>query len=110
MERTFVYGASGHGKVVADILMARGDAPLVGFIDARAELRGRTVLGLPVCGDGQWLQEEARKGSVAVALGVGRNSARQSVAANCLAWGAKLPVLAHPAASVAPSARLGQGT
>lgn len=110
MKKMFVYGASGHGKVVADILLARKEPDLVGFIDDRADFQGVNVLGLPVCGNGQWLREEAKKMRVAVALGIGDNLARQRVAYKCLAWGAELATVVHPSAAVAVSARLGPGT
>jgi len=109
-QRLYVYGASGHGKVVADILLACKDSRLAGFVDDRSELQGATVLGLPVLGDGHWLQKEAGRMLVAVALGVGDNYARQRVTEKCLAWGAELATPVHPAASVSVSARLGLGT
>jgi sugar O-acyltransferase (sialic acid O-acetyltransferase NeuD family) len=109
-QKVYVYGASGHGKVVADILLACEDPRLAGFVDDRAELRSTRVLGLPVFDVGYWLQEEAEKMHVAVALGVGNNYARQRVAEKCLAWGVELVTLVHPAAKVSKSARLGPGT
>jgi sugar O-acyltransferase (sialic acid O-acetyltransferase NeuD family) len=109
IQKVFVYGAGGHGKVVGDILLAREDRRFVGFIDDRTELRGSTVLGLPVCGGGEWLQNQASKQCVAVALGIGDNFARQRVAQACLAWGAELLTLVHPTAAVSASARLGVG-
>lgn len=109
-QRLFVYGASGHGKVIADILIARKDLSFAGFVDDRDELQGASVLGSPVCGDGCWLEHEVRKGRVAVALGVADNSARQRLASKCLVWGAELTTVVHPAASVSASARLGPGT
>lgn len=108
-QKVYVYGASGHGKVVADILLACEDPRLAGFVDDRAELRSTRVLGLPVLGD-DCLQEEAGKMRVAVALGVGDNYARQRVAEKCLAWGMELVTLVHPAAKVSQSARMGPGT
>jgi len=110
MQKVIVYGASGHGKVVGDILLARKDPSFAGFVDDRGELQGSKVLGLPVLGDGHWLQREARKIRVAVALGVGDNFARQRLAEKCLAWGTELAILVHPTASVSDSARLGPGT
>jgi FlaA1/EpsC-like NDP-sugar epimerase len=82
--RLFVYGASGHGKVVGDILLASKDPDFVGFIDDRADLRDAEVLGLPVLGDGEWLQREARMTRVAVALGVGDNFLRKRLAEKCI--------------------------
>jgi sugar O-acyltransferase (sialic acid O-acetyltransferase NeuD family) len=109
-QKVYVYGASGHGKVVADILLASKDSRLAGFVDDRAELRSTRVLGLPVFDIGHCLQEEAGSLRVAVALGVGNNYARQRVAEKCLAWGMELVTLVHPAAKVSESARLGLGT
>lgn len=110
MQKIIVYGAGGHGKVVADILLALKNPNLAGFADDRAELQGSMVLGLPVLGDGHWLQQEARKTNVAVALGVGDNFARQQLAEKCRAWTTELITLVHPTASVSKSARLGPGT
>jgi UDP-N-acetylbacillosamine N-acetyltransferase len=110
VQKIFVYGASGHGKVVADILLARKDSHIVGFIDDRVELRGTTILGLPVCGNGDWLRQEAKKTRVAVALGIGDNFTRQKIAEDCVAWGAELATLVHSSASVSASAQLGTGT
>ena len=110
MKRTYVYGASGHGKVVADILLACKDPTFVGFVDDRAELHGAELLGFPVFGNGDWLLEKTRQTRVAVALGVGDNYMRLHLAEKCLDWGAELATLVHPSASVSASAKLGVGT
>jgi UDP-N-acetylbacillosamine N-acetyltransferase len=110
MQKVFVYGASGHGKVVADILLAGKDSRLAGFVDDRVELQSTSVLGLPVLGDGDWLAREASRMRVAVALGIGDNAARQRVAEKCLGWGVELVTLIHPTATVSGSAQLGSGT
>jgi sugar O-acyltransferase (sialic acid O-acetyltransferase NeuD family) len=109
IEKVFVYGAGGHGKVVADILLARKDPRFAGFIDDRAALQGATVLGFPICGDGRWLQHEAGTRRVSVALGIGDNFARQRVAGICLGWGAELLTLVHPTAAISTSVHLGPG-
>ncbi len=110
VQKVFVYGASGHGKVVADILFARKDLRLAGFVDDQPELQSTSVLSLPVCGDGRWLQQEASKMPIAVALGIGDNLARQRVAQKCFDWGVELVTLVHPTATVSESAQLGLGT
>jgi sugar O-acyltransferase (sialic acid O-acetyltransferase NeuD family) len=110
MQRVFVYGAGGHGKVVADILLACKDSRLAGFVDDRVDLQSTSVLGLPVAGDGRWLQQEIRRMRIAVALGVGDNRARRRVAEKCVGWGAELLTLVHPTATVSESAQLGTGT
>ena len=107
---TFIYGASGHGKVVADILLSNVNVNLVGFVDDRKELTGTTVLGLPVLGNGEWLGRKAARSRAAVALGVGDNRTRQLLAERCLGWGIEIITTIHPTASVSRSARLGRGT
>jgi UDP-N-acetylbacillosamine N-acetyltransferase len=110
VQKTFVYGASGHGKVVADILLACKDSSFVGFVDDRGELQGSEVIGFPVFGNGLWLQKQISKGPVTVALGVGDNCTRRRLAEKCLACGAGLATLLHPTASVSASAQLSAGT
>ena len=110
VQKIFVYGASGHGKVVGDILLACKNPAFVGFVDDRRDLRDARVLGLPVFGDGQWLQKQLGVASVGVALGVGDNSTRRKLAEKCSSWGAEFVTLVHPTASVSNSAQLGRGT
>lgn len=110
MHRTFVYGASGHGKVVADILLARNDQSFVGFVDDRAELHRTCVLGFPVLGDKRWLKHELEKGRATLALGVGDNVTRARLARECVGWGAELATLVHPSASVSSTVQLGSGS
>lgn len=100
-----VYGASGHGKVVCDVLLAAG-LVVDGFVDDEPSRKGAVVLGLPVLGTGDFL---AGKGAQ-VALGIGVNAARAKVAERCAALGATLVTCVHPRAMVSPSAELGEGT
>ncbi|HEY4950014.1 MAG TPA: acetyltransferase [Candidatus Acidoferrales bacterium] len=108
--RVFIYGAGGHGKVVADILIRNGDTEFVGFVDDRDELVGRTIMGFPVVGNGEWLREEASNSRVAIAIGTGESRVRQLLAARCSRWGIEILTLVHPAATVSRAARLGPGT
>ncbi|MBS2016800.1 MAG: acetyltransferase [Deltaproteobacteria bacterium] len=103
-----VYGASGHGKVVCDVLLAAG-VTVDGFVDDEPSRAGTRVLGLPVLGGGDFLGTPAGKGA-RVALGIGVNGARAKVAEKCLAFGASLVTCVHPRAVVASSATLGEGT
>ncbi len=113
IRRVVVFGAGGHGKVVADLILAGAEVDLLGFVEDGPGHDGegeRRVLGLPVLGGGEWLRAEAARGPIAVALAVGNNAARRAVADRCLAWGAELLVAVHPRAVVAASARIGPGT
>jgi sugar O-acyltransferase (sialic acid O-acetyltransferase NeuD family) len=105
----YVYGASGHGKVVAEIALAAGHIVL-GFIDDDSLLARKCVLGLPVVGGFEWLAKRAKEFKIAVALGVGDNRARDRVAKRCAELEISLLSLVHPSAIVSPSASLGDGT
>ncbi len=113
--RVLVWGAGGHGRVVADVVRAAGGT-VVGFVDGDPGKVGRPpvpgappvllaeadllrVLGDGRAGDGGWN---------ALAPGIGDNRAR--LRAFGLAQGAAWPALVHPSAVVSPSARTGEGT
>lgn len=98
-----VFGAGGHGKVVADVLLAAGER-VAGFVDD-GRPAGSIVMGLPVLGGASWLAANAAR----VALGVGDNRARARVAEACADIGADLATAIHPRAVVSPSARIDVG-
>jgi sugar O-acyltransferase (sialic acid O-acetyltransferase NeuD family) len=114
-ERLLVWGAGGHGKVVADLVRALGHE-VVGFVDADpdkldrvAEPGGaRVVLAEEelrrLLGDGAELPD----GATAVVPAMGTNRTR--LAALDVLGHRVAPGLVHPAATVSPSAELGPGT
>ena len=100
-----VYGAGGHGKVVAEILVTSSRA-VTGFIDDSLALSGGKIIGLPVFPADEWLRSHA---GASVALGIGDNHARER--ASCLIQKRSHQLISaiHPAAIVSRSARLGAG-
>ncbi len=107
-----VWGASGHAKVVADAAIRSGLYEVVGFLDdVSPERAGSRVLGeLAVLGGAEQL-ERARAGGIAhVVVGIGDNAARQRVAARAKGAGFALATVIHPAAVVADSCTLGEGS
>lgn len=103
MSPVVIFGAGGHGKVVADILLAMG-RHVLGFVDAQ-KAAGSSVLGLPVLGGDDWLVDTA----IDVALGVGDNLRRGQIADSLRTRGFKLASAIHPRAVVANSARISEG-
>lgn len=99
-----VYGASGHGKVVADILLANG-IEVEGFIDDDPQ-KGDEVFGLKILGNAKWLTERTLR----VALGIGDNFSRRRVAERCIASGVPLVNAIHPSATISASATIAPGT
>jgi sugar O-acyltransferase (sialic acid O-acetyltransferase NeuD family) len=97
-----IYGAGGHGKVVAEILASRG-IQVRGFIDDKPGLVGSTVANLRVAAS-EWFRP-----GVQVALGIGDNRARERAGAMVKSKGAKLLTCVHAAAIVSRSVRIGEG-
>ena len=108
--RIFVYGAGGHGKVVSDIMLSKGESEFAGFADDREALWGTRVMGFPVFGNGEWLRQESLHSRIAVALGVGANQSRHEFIACCSQSEIEILTAVHPGAMVSKSARLSQGT
>jgi len=99
-----VYGAGGHGRVVADAARA-AELEVMGFLDD-AVPTGQQVLGWRILGNADWLH--GRHG-VSVALGIGANDVRRQVAERLLRQGAALATVVHPTAVVSPYAELAPG-
>jgi sugar O-acyltransferase (sialic acid O-acetyltransferase NeuD family) len=103
-EGILVLGAGGHGKSVVAVLLASG-ATVAGVLDDDPSLWGTAVQGVPVLGPIG--RGESHPGAAAV-LGVGRQDARQMVAARCT--GLRWVQAIYPGAYVNPTARIGEGT
>lgn len=99
MNRLIIIGASGHGKVVADIAVRSGYTDIV-FLDD--DERVKECAGWLVAGK----TSEAPAGEVFVAVGDAETRKRLMEEYS----GRKHPVLIHPAAVVAPDVRIGEGS
>ncbi len=104
-EPLVVYGAGGHGKVVAEILLA-GRQEIAGFLDDNPALSGSLVLGLPIFRAAEWLGKNA---GARVALGIGNHAQREHAAQQITRLGGELITAIHPSAIIAGSARVGSG-
>jgi len=96
----YIYGASGHGKVVADIARAVGFT-VAAFVDddeSKSEF-----CGLP-CIRADKMQR------LPVALGIGSNKARQAVYKKLKKGGFDMPTLIHPSAVISPSAQVSEAS
>lgn len=103
-----IVGAGGHGKVVLDILRARGEHRVVGFLDANSDLHGMEISRCPVLGDLNMVGKLKAKGVAGAVVAIGDNRVRRSYAQK-LAWsGLTLVNAVHPSAVVSPTAVLGE--
>jgi len=107
-KRIVVYGAGGHGKLVADVLIAQGHS-IDGFVDDNPSRSGQIVLGLPVALS-QSLWQHAAQQPFSVVLGVGNNRARKKIAERCAEAGIEILTVIHPTAMISKTASIGVGT
>lgn len=105
-----IYGASGHGKVVADIVSTMSTIELVGFVDDHAAHQNKTVGRVPVLGGEEVLPEILRKGVTGVVIAIGQNDARLKKAGILKGMGFMLVTAIHPSAVLAGDVRIGDGT
>ena len=105
MANTYLYGASGHGKVIKDILHANG-VKVEAFIDDNREVA--ECAGRPVCHDATGLSP------MIVSIGVNRirKMVVERLQANAIVNQQTIvfAVAVHPSAVVSPSAKIGEGT
>ena len=73
-EKVIVIGASGHGKVVADIVRRSGDT-LLGFLDDNEALPSE-IAGIPVLGK---VADYARYPEASFVVGIGNSSVREKI-------------------------------
>lgn len=99
MNRLIIIGASGHGKVVADIAILNGYNDIV-FLDDDRTIK--ECAGFPVIGN----SSEAPEGDVFVAIG---NAIIRKKLMNCYG-DRKQPVLIHPNAVIARGNSIGIGS
>lgn len=107
-EGIFVFGASGHAKVVIDAIeRVRADRVLFVCDDAR-EKHGTHLMGYPVTGRDQLLAR--RRETHTGVIGIGDNTARMQVAAWIAQQGCTLTRVVHPAASIGREVEIDEGT
>jgi acetyltransferase EpsM len=104
----YVFGAGGHGKVVADAGRRSPEFEVRAFLDDDPLRWGGEWDGLPVLGGRGFLASLAD--AAEVALGIGGNALRAEVAEAVLAGGRRLATVVHPSAVVSRGVGLGAGT
>ncbi|TWT07036.1 acetyltransferase [Planococcus sp. CPCC 101016] len=105
-EKLLIIGASGHGKVVADIAFKMNKWQRIAFLDDDETLK--KSLSLDVIGNSKDLKTYVDEWDIFVAIG--SNSTREKIqeALNDLA--ATIPVLIHPQAVIGEEVEIAKGT
>jgi len=96
MKKIYIYGASGHGLVIADIAKAN-DYEIIVFIDD---------------GENDHLSFDEIKGNntIPIALGIGSNKVRKILFKKLLEYNFDIVSLVHPSSIISPSVKIGIGT
>jgi sugar O-acyltransferase (sialic acid O-acetyltransferase NeuD family) len=104
-----ILGAGGLGRVVAESIVRTGLHDVAGFIDD-SDSAPSEVMGLPLLGSSDDLPEIASQtGITGAVVAIGNNLVRERLAQEVLAAGLALPAIIDAAATVSPSALVGDG-
>lgn len=111
MKKIVIWGASGHAKVVADIVRLRGEFEIAGFLDDTGTAPpGTPFCGATVLGGREQLSALREAGVRHLIFGFGDGSARLRLAPLVREHGFALATAIHPAAVVASDVIVGEGT
>lgn len=106
-----IWGASGHAKVVTDIVRLRGEYEIVGFLDdLNSHLYGSDFCGAKILGGRDKLEQLRREGVRHLILGFGKCHARLELSSLVKSLGFTLAIAIHPRATIAQDAQVGPGT
>ena len=97
-----IIGASGHGKVIADIALKNG-YEIVGFLDDNESLR--EICGFPVLGSIKTVCDY--KEDCEFVIAIGNNTIREKIAT---VYDVRWATLIHPSAVLGMQVQIGEGT
>jgi sugar O-acyltransferase (sialic acid O-acetyltransferase NeuD family) len=105
--KIFVFGASGHAKVIIDILERMQDVEVAFAVDDAD--KGKTICGYEIIGGRDELLARRKRVNAGI-VAIGDNRARRDAAAWLTGQGFKLASAIHPAAVLARGVGIGDGT
>lgn len=104
--KLLIIGASGHGKVVADIALKMGIWEKIAFLDDNKNLT--ISMGLEVLGTADDIS--TYKNEYEIFVGIGNNATRQKIHEMLEKFGATIPTLVHPDTVIGSEVEIGIGT
>mgnify|MGYP001794265765 CR=1 FL=1 len=110
--RIICFGAGGHASVLVDALRSKGN-DVIGYLDSSPSKLGSSLLGRPVIGPTELLEDPASIHADAFVLGVsstGHAGHRESLFERCVSAGLDPFTVIHASATVSDTADLGLGT
>lgn len=105
-DKLLIIGASGHGKVVADIAMKMNRWESIAFLDDDENLK--TSMGIEIVGTSSDVHNYIEDWDTFV--GIGNNAVREKVQEMLEAESVSIPNLIHPNAVIGEQVEMGDGT
>lgn len=105
--KVIIYGASGQGRVTADLIRTMGKHDIFGFVDDDKSKTGILIDGVKVVGGRDILSTLCTKDKVqGVVLAVGDGNVRASLFELCRKTDLEIIGFIHPSAAVSPGAQI----
>lgn len=104
--KLLIIGASGHGKVIADIALQMNRFQKIAFLDDNPGINN--IMGIEVIGTTDIVSKLIDEYEIIV--GIGNNITRKKIHETLETLGASIPVLIHPNAVIGEEVDLGRGT
>lgn len=108
-KKILIYGASGHGKVIIDIVEKEGRNKIVGLIDDNPQLLRQSFYGYPILGGFDVLKEQVQH-NYKLILALGDNKSRKELWEKIKPLGYELICAVHPSAQIGKDVFIGSGT
>jgi sugar O-acyltransferase (sialic acid O-acetyltransferase NeuD family) len=108
-EKVLIYGASGHGKVIIDIVEQEGRYEIAGLLDDDPAIQGQNFCRYPILGGFSLLNEGIHRDCKLI-LAIGDNQARRRLWKKLKELGYELVCAIHPSAQIARDVSIGPGT
>jgi sugar O-acyltransferase (sialic acid O-acetyltransferase NeuD family) len=109
MQKYVIYGASGHGKVVADIL-EKSNASVIGFLDDDSEKWGQDFFGYKVFRYSEFMTTDYSPDECEIIIAIGDNLTRKILTERLAEEGFKFGKAIHPSAVIGKNVSIGEGT
>ncbi|MEC2054495.1 acetyltransferase [Peribacillus psychrosaccharolyticus] len=103
--KLLIIGASGHGKVVADIALKMNKWKSVAFLDDNENIE--STMGIEVIGKSSEAVKYLKNSDIFV--GVGNNNIREKIQRKLEAEGASIPIIIHPTSVIGNQVELSSG-
>jgi sugar O-acyltransferase (sialic acid O-acetyltransferase NeuD family) len=108
-EKVFVFGASGHAKVVIDAIEREGSRDIAWICDDAIDKHGKQLMGYDIVGGRDAVLARIREAGAGV-VAIGENGIRMKIASWLDERGCSLASVVHPGAAVGRDVEIGAGS